>query len=60
MEMQDKKEYIKNKTKIMYRGEKHTVRGIKTLTINGVSVIMLKIDHKRYDMWVNAEYSIKC
>lgn len=56
----ENREFIKNKTKVLYRGQEYMIKGIKKMTINGVEVILLKIPHKKYNILVNAEYVVKC
>lgn len=48
------------KKEVLYRGEKYKVINTKTLIIDGESVLMLKLKHKKYDLWVNSNYVIEC
>lgn len=45
---------------VLYRGEKYKVIDTNTLTINGQGVLILKLNHKKYDLWVNSNYVIEC
>lgn len=52
------KDFYKNG--VLYRGEKYKVLETNMSTINGQNIIMLKLKHKKYDLWVNSKYVIKC
>lgn len=51
---------MRKNANVLYRGEKYKVLNTKTLTIDGQGVLMLKLKHKKYDLWVNACYTIEC
>lgn len=53
-------DFIPRKTQILYRGQQYKIQEKKKEKINGETIIMLKIPHKKYDMWVNANYVILC
>jgi hypothetical protein len=53
-------EFIKNKTKILYRGQEYTIKGVKKMNINGVEVTLLRLPHKKYNILVNADNVVKC
>ncbi len=53
-------EYKKNKTMILYRGEKYKVKDVKSEVINGKTVVYLQIPHSKYSIWINANYTLKC
>lgn len=51
---------MRKNANVLYRGEKYKVLATKTLTIDGKEVKMLKLKHKKYDLWINADYVIEC
>jgi hypothetical protein len=54
------KEFIINKTTVLYRGNSYKVKGIKKMIINDQEVILLRLPHNKYNFLVNAENVIKC
>ena len=51
---------FKKGNEVFYRGAKYKVKGIKNMYINNKQVIMLNLAHKKYNLWVNVGYVIKC
>ena len=45
---------------VLYRGEKYKVLETNNLEVNGQNVLMLKLKHKKYNLWVNSNYVVKC
>lgn len=45
---------------VLYRGEKYKVLETNSSVINGQNVLMLRLKHKKYNLWVNANYVVRC
>ena len=45
---------------VLYRGERHKVLDVQLVFIDDKAVTLLRLKHKKYQLWVNLDYVIPC